>query len=56
MLNMVSDQPAEQKLPDVVPKVAEAMDKLVTFGIPYLADTARRLASKERTSRHEGQE
>ena len=35
MANFVPDQPAEEKLPDVAPKVADAIEKIVMFGLPY---------------------
>jgi hypothetical protein len=50
MLNFVPDQPAEQKIPDVAPKVGEAIEKLITFGIPYLEATARRMGLDLRLS------
>lgn len=40
MANFVPDQPAEEKMPDVVPKVADAIEKIVTFGLPYFEKIA----------------
>lgn len=40
MVNFVPEMPAEAKLPDVVLKVADAIAKIVAFGLPYFKDIA----------------